>query len=85
MPRFVVAGLGRVGTISLLLLRNLGYEAFGISNTLESVENARRLGLKAYPGDIIANPRIIEKYGGADVVLLALPGSLGFRGFREPG
>ncbi|MCE4628104.1 MAG: hypothetical protein F7C34_03015 [Desulfurococcales archaeon] len=82
MPRFAVAGLGRIGLISLLLLRRLGYEAFGISITLESVEAARRLGLEAYPGDIVANPRLIDKYGGADVVLLALPGAVGFEGLK---
>ncbi len=82
MARFAVVGLGRIGLVSLVLLKRLGFESFGISNTLESVQAARRLGLEAYPGDIIANPRVVDRHGGADVVLLALPGSIGFEGLR---
>ena len=83
MARFAVAGLGRIGLSSLLMLHRLGFDAFGVSITLESVEEARRLGLEAYPGDVVANPRIIERHGGADVVLLALPGGVGFEGLRS--
>ncbi|MCE4624959.1 MAG: hypothetical protein F7C35_03740 [Desulfurococcales archaeon] len=82
MSRFAVVGLGRIGLASLFMLNRLGYEAYGVSNTMESVEAARSLGLEAYLGDIVANPHVLDRHGGADVVLLALPGSVGFRGLK---
>ncbi len=79
MARFVVVGLGRIGLRVLWMLDRLGHEVFGIGSTLESVEKARSLGLEAYTGDLFSSHKLLRKHGDPDVVVVALPGAIGYR------
>ncbi len=78
LARFAVVGLGRIGLRVLWLLSRLGHEAFGIGISHSDVEKAKSLGLDAMVADLFASARLLRKRWEPDVVLVALPGSIGF-------
>ncbi len=79
MARFVVVGVGNVGLRVLWDLSRRGHRVVGLDSRLSAVEEARRLGLDAVLGDYGAVGKVIERLGGVDVIVSALPGSIGFR------
>ncbi len=83
MARFIVVGVGNVGLRVLWDLSSRGHIVVGVDGRLQAVERARSLGLEAFLGDYSAVGRLVERLGGVDVIVSALPGSIGFRALMD--
>ncbi len=76
--RFVVVGLGNIGLRVLWDLYSRGHRVVGVDSSYDAVERARSMGFEAYLGDVAAVGKLVERLGGVDAIVSALPGAIGY-------